>query len=262
MISKLTEPPRKKLRSQDPDIVIVVGSGENKQEFECYSQILCYSCPYFDTMLSHSMKEKNRSRIELPDKDPEEWNVFYDFIDPVTSGEAQVTADNAMILVPWFHEYQMYNLCKKCDEIISGDDYVVRKLFGIYHYRGLFTLKPEGLETRRVENVMKLFDFIDFCDNYSLENSMSIALEQLAYMMEYYFDLWKQNQDLFKKLIELYQHYSNDERFRKNPNNDLHQDYILIQFFDEIANGEMDWENEYFQHMINSKFKWLRLVKN
>lgn len=87
MTSKLTKPPRKKLQSQNPDIVIVIGSGKNRQEFECYSQILCYSCPYFDTILKETF-------------------------------------------------------------------------FGIYHYRSLFTLKPQELESKRVENVMKIFDFI------------------------------------------------------------------------------------------------------
>lgn len=68
--------PRKKLRSQKPDIIVSVGSGDNKQEFECYRFILCYGCDYFDTMLSHSLCETETSRIEFPDKDPEDWKLF------------------------------------------------------------------------------------------------------------------------------------------------------------------------------------------
>ena len=42
----------KRLRSQPPDIIVVVGSGDNTQEFKCYSQILCYMCDHFDTILT------------------------------------------------------------------------------------------------------------------------------------------------------------------------------------------------------------------
>lgn len=70
------------------------------KELECYSQIFCFGSEYFDTMLSHPMKEKETSSIELPDKTPEDWKLFYEFIDPSTIVGAKVTMDNVLVLAP------------------------------------------------------------------------------------------------------------------------------------------------------------------
>jgi hypothetical protein len=198
MTSKSTDPTRKRLRSQDPDLIVVVGSGESKQEFECYSQILCYKCDHFDTMLSHSMKEKNTSRIELPDNDPEEWELFYDFIDPVTSQETQVTADNAMMLVPWFHEYQMDDLCEKCDKVL----YQTR----CAEISSKFLYSSQAAE--------ELFDFLEFSDRYSLESSTSKALMELVDLIINRFGFFKQNRDKFTKILVFYERYSTNEQLK------------------------------------------------
>ena len=52
-------------------MTVVVGG----VEFQHYSQLLCLSSEYFDAALHSGMKEMTTKRIELVDKDPEEWNV-------------------------------------------------------------------------------------------------------------------------------------------------------------------------------------------
>jgi len=56
------------------------------------------------------MKEGEGGTINFPDKDPEEWKLFYNFISPDNIGKtnccAEIANDNVMILVPWFHEFQ------------------------------------------------------------------------------------------------------------------------------------------------------------
>ena len=37
-----------KIRSTPPDLTVVVGSGDNREEFECYKIGMCFACPYFD----------------------------------------------------------------------------------------------------------------------------------------------------------------------------------------------------------------------
>lgn len=37
-----------KIRSTPPDLTVVVGSGDNREEFECYKIAMCFACPYFD----------------------------------------------------------------------------------------------------------------------------------------------------------------------------------------------------------------------
>lgn len=56
----------KKIRSQSPDVTVIVGKGDNMQAFECYKIVLSFASPFFDAMLSVEMAEKNASRIELP----------------------------------------------------------------------------------------------------------------------------------------------------------------------------------------------------
>ena len=118
----MDSPSLKKIRSQPSDVIVAVGKGDAMQEFECYKIALCFASPYFDAMLSAAMVENNTSRIEFPDKDPEEWTLFYSFIDPVNlsgSRDAIIDWKIAMKLVPWFHEFQMEAYLRKCDQVIS-----------------------------------------------------------------------------------------------------------------------------------------------
>lgn len=106
------------LRSQAPDVVVAVGQGDGMQEFECYKVVLALASPYFDAMLSADMIENSSSRIEFPDKDPEVWKLFYQFIDPKQNRVATLDATTSMTLIPWFHEFQMESYLKECDDIL------------------------------------------------------------------------------------------------------------------------------------------------
>lgn len=116
-------PTPKKIRSSSPDVIVAVGQGDGVQEFECYKIALSFASAYFDAMLSADMAESNSSRIAFPDKDPEEWKLFYQFIDPNQIGEVKndVTIDekNAPKLVPWFNEFQMGAHVEECDKVLS-----------------------------------------------------------------------------------------------------------------------------------------------
>mmetsp|Transcript_15267 Transcript_15267/g.27752 ORF Transcript_15267/g.27752 Transcript_15267/m.27752 type:complete len:352 (-) Transcript_15267:342-1397(-) len=124
-------PTPKRLRSQDPDVVVAVGQGDAKKEFECYRIALSFASPYFDTMFSVDMAESNNSRIEFPDKDPAEWELFYSFIDPSQISEARhdavINEENVMVLTPWFHEFQMKKYLTECDRILADKVLVISK---------------------------------------------------------------------------------------------------------------------------------------
>eukprot|EP00578_Thalassiosira_sp_NH16_P015670 CAMPEP_0181106502 /NCGR_PEP_ID=MMETSP1071-20121207/16565_1 /TAXON_ID=35127 /ORGANISM="Thalassiosira sp., Strain NH16" /LENGTH=335 /DNA_ID=CAMNT_0023189911 /DNA_START=519 /DNA_END=1526 /DNA_ORIENTATION=- len=116
----------KKIRSQPPDVIVSVGSGETKREFQCYKVILSFASNYLDTMLSSSMKEGTLNRIDFPDKVPEEWEMLYEFISPQKIGRskhsnsnANINSDNVMTLLPWFHEFQMNDYMRDCDDYIA-----------------------------------------------------------------------------------------------------------------------------------------------
>ena len=78
---------------------------------------------YLDTMISSCMKEEVLSKIHFPDKDPEEWKIFYEFITPQQIGEAkrnvEINSGNAVALLPWFHEFQMCGYVEVCDECLG-----------------------------------------------------------------------------------------------------------------------------------------------
>lgn len=110
----MSDNPTKKLRSQPPDVTVAVGEGGALQEFECYKVVLSIASPYFDAMFSAGMRENETHRIEYPDKDPEEWKIFYQFL-----GHEIDIKEYAKILSPSFHEFQMNRHLEKCDGILA-----------------------------------------------------------------------------------------------------------------------------------------------
>ena len=69
------------------------------------------------------MREDTTNTIELPNKDPEEWTLFYSIIDPSQIGEvrnqSRIDESNAATLTPWFHEFQMEKHLKECDDVLA-----------------------------------------------------------------------------------------------------------------------------------------------
>lgn len=106
----------KKIRSQPPDVIVAVGEGDALREFECYKVVLSFASPYFDAMFSADMHESRTCRVEYPDRDPEEWKTFYQFLthDPSVDLER-----HAAILAPMFHEFQMDKHLSDCDELLA-----------------------------------------------------------------------------------------------------------------------------------------------
>lgn len=122
-----TTPVTKKLKSQAPDIIVSVGSGESKQDFKCYKVILCFACNYFEDMFSSGMKEGATGKVRFPKGDPEGWTLFYEFISPYNvlgkmkhDHARKITVENVMKLLPWFHQFEMkehVQACEKCLKI-------------------------------------------------------------------------------------------------------------------------------------------------
>lgn len=64
-------------------------------------------------------------RIEFPDKDPDGWISFYEFISPQRLGELNYHADreinsnNVSKLLPWFSEFHMNEHVRECDKYLA-----------------------------------------------------------------------------------------------------------------------------------------------
>jgi len=142
----LSQPPSKRRKLVETDLTVVVGEGAEKKIFPCHKLVLRLASEVFDSMFSHDMKEKQESVLELRDKAPAEWELFYSFIDPETAGLAQINRTNVLTLLPWFHEYGMTSLVCQCDRIIAklantgaqSDDLIHYALLS-YHYELRYT---------------------------------------------------------------------------------------------------------------------------
>ena len=92
-----------------PDVTVVVGTGDNQQEFECYKTVLSFASQYLDAMLSNDMVENSTSRIEFPDKDPEEWKIVYGYM----IHDTDIDDENAQMrkLYNCVHKIYVYFFC-------------------------------------------------------------------------------------------------------------------------------------------------------
>lgn len=104
------------IRSQSPDVVVAVGKGDAMKEFDSYRVVLSVASPYFDAMFSTDMREKNNSRIEFPDRTPEEWQIFHNYL----AHDPSITIrEHVLVLAPMFHEFLMGKQLDECDEILA-----------------------------------------------------------------------------------------------------------------------------------------------
>ena len=258
-------PPTKKLRTQEPDVIISVGSGSSKQEFECYKFILCYASEYFDTMLSLPLREAESSRIELPDKDPEEWKQFYEFIDPATNRNAKITEQNVWILAPWFDEYQMEYLHNQCDEFVSTADYFTKFLevprlscssSNKSAQQKELENSDKASEKRLIKKIERLLEYHSICEQCALEKSREVALKEIARVMTYCYNLLAKNLDVMEKIINVFQ---------------IHRSLMLSKYlskdvgaiYTEITTAhEMDWSSSMFKAWVQSKLEYAALKMN
>lgn len=178
----------RKIRSQPPDVVVAVGTGECMQEFECYKIALSFASPYFDAMFSAGMSESNEGRIEFLDRDPEEWKLFYGFVDPARlgGGEARpIDERNATILTKWFHEFQMDNYLRECDDVLFKNVQSLAKVQASdSQYSGAFWHEhAEGNKRERITNFAKIIELLHLACIYDLNETKVKAEHFIDYLI-------------------------------------------------------------------------------
>lgn len=113
----------KKLRSSEPDLKVILGSGENEESVLWYhSQTLAAKSKYIDTMLSVPMKERDEYAISFPDINTETWEQMMKFIDDPVAARKMDERD-ALSLVEFYDKYEFGGGRNLCSHIIS--DYFV-----------------------------------------------------------------------------------------------------------------------------------------
>jgi hypothetical protein len=186
------ERPVKTITSQKPDVTVIVGNGDSKQIFEYYGVLLAYASPVFDAMLSSGMKEGVSKVINLPTKDPEEWRLFLQCIDPAAAAGYfcedkyfdtefdDIIADNPGIeakekeeflnesstirLVPWFHEFQMEVYLRTCDAVLYYSE-----------------IKYSDLHDSEEEK--RLCNLLTFSKTYNLQEVQCVVRQKLEFIL-------------------------------------------------------------------------------
>ncbi len=257
-------PPKKTFKCFRPEITLVVGSGDNKQAFECYKYELCYY-DYFDTMLSSKMKEGKESRIEFPDKDPSYWQLFLDIISPFES-TASITLDNVFALAPWFQEFQMSKFLDKCDSIVSSNDgfksFMSEALndelksddhSGISNAIGgsaRIHWKKIDSDTSCVIVLKGLFEYVSYCEETSLETSFLCGMKELE---QFFRDSTQYSYAFVKTCPEVLPLIISFLRVAFEKKKSLIQDVVQLPLiFTQEEHENVDWDNPYLPHLINA----------
>ncbi len=252
--------PTKRLKSLPPDVKITVGSGKTKKEFDCYSVILRQASDYFDAMLSHPVQEAQSARVDLPDKDPEEWELVYMYIDPA---QPTPTFDlhNVLVLAPWFHYLQMTEYTKKCD-VYFAENIDVSKFFDVerkYHYMCRDVKKINGEANR-------LFEYLSYCERHLKEKSLNVALEQIgdALISSTYSILLQANYiELIQSIVDIWKNYK-DNTIDLDYTNGVGSEKVnpFEYFYKNVIREEdvvIDWDDTYCCLMMKERLSNLIL---
>lgn len=109
----------KMLRSSEPDLKVILGSGDEASVLLYHSQTLASKSKYVDTMLSVPMKERDEYVISFPDISAETWEKMMKFIDdPVAT--RKMDERDALFLVEFYDKYEFGGGRNLCSHIISN----------------------------------------------------------------------------------------------------------------------------------------------
>ena len=169
-------------------MIVVVGD----EEYECFKVALCCASDYFDTLLESATQGDKLSRIELKDKDPKEWEVFYKTIDPlVRIGEVRpenpIDETNAVMLTKWFHEFKMDSHLKECDAILK------KKFIDTTHWidHKMLRLNNQFWKSdKSKEAFLELIDLLKHSCTYDLRQTSLVANKTFGFLLEHELQLF------------------------------------------------------------------------
>ena len=116
-MSEIAESSPKKLRSSEPDLQIILGSGDDVSIQWHHSSILAAKSKYIDTMLSTQMREQASRKITFPDITPAIWEKMNSFLDDplaVLNMKPEDVRDVALL----YDKYEFTMGRKLCEAII------------------------------------------------------------------------------------------------------------------------------------------------
>lgn len=174
------------------------------KEYKCFKVALCCASKYFDSMFGASETEDGKlSRVELKDKDPDEWEIFYKTIDPlvkiaeVRPGDI-INKDNAVMLTRWFYEFKMASHLNECDAILK------KEFIAATHWKDQSKLhldKSFWQSATRMESFSELLDLLKHSCTYDLRRTTTVANKTFGFLLDYELQLFTTS--TVKILVEL-----------------------------------------------------------
>ena len=115
-MSDIIEHTPEKLRSSEPDLKIILGSGDDRATEWYHSQGLALKSKYIDTMLATPMREQETRTLTFPDISPSIWRKMMTYLDDplaIRKMKPEDVKDVALL----YDKYEFTRGCELCKQI-------------------------------------------------------------------------------------------------------------------------------------------------
>ncbi|KAL9186579.1 hypothetical protein ACHAXT_005817 [Thalassiosira profunda] len=164
-------PPRSAM--PQPDVLVSVGSGDSEQDYAYHRVILSSISPVFDDLIV--VDANGTSRIALPDKKPEDWELFWDTVGPhrlrTLNTDANIDPENAATLIPWFHQFRLVDFVAKCDGSLASCVQNGQIEWDKHRRAGESVNEHRSRLERRESDFNGLLHLLSFADTFDLEQT-------------------------------------------------------------------------------------------
>ena len=117
MMASSNEREEKRLRSCEPDLKVILGSGDEETTQWYHKPTLASKSKYIDTILATPMKESTDSVLSFPDITPHIWTKMLKFLDnPIAVRE--MTAKDAVEVATFYDKYEFVEGKKLCSYVM------------------------------------------------------------------------------------------------------------------------------------------------
>ena len=107
----------KRLRSSEPDLKVILGSGDEETVQWYHSQTLASKSKYIDTMLAVPMREREDRVISFPDIEPDVWEKMIKFLDNPIAARC-MNAKDAVEVAVFYDKYEFVDGRELCSLIM------------------------------------------------------------------------------------------------------------------------------------------------
>ena len=149
------QPETKKLRSCEPDLKVVIGTGADSTATRWHhSATLATKSKYVDAMLATPMKEQEDRTLSFPEMEPQTWDDMMRFLDNPLAAR-HMTVEEAIKVAKYYDKYEFADGLTLCDHVLTD-----------------FLSGLEQKEKTEVPNLSLIIDSVCVAKDANLEKSL------------------------------------------------------------------------------------------